>query len=565
MAAPHDRPGYDIVIVGSGSAGSVLAARLSEDPDRQVLLLEGGPGYASVDELPRSIIDPADMSNSMPASPHNWGMYGRLTEGVEIPITRGKTVGGSSSVNGAYFVRGTKSDFAAWAAAGNDDWSYDKVLPFFTKLENDHDFDNELHGSSGPVPVRREPLSRAPVFTPAFTEACRSLGHPLDPDKNAGEDGGVGPVPMNVDGGRRMGTAITHLFPALHRRNLELVSGAQVTRVLLDDHQRCTGVEYVVSGRTYQVQADKTIISAGALRTPLILMASGIGPAEHLAEHGISTVVDLPGVGSNLTDHPELSARWTHGAKLPSSPGQGVITSALHWTSENATRPGDLEILPFVSTAGDLMKAGSMARRPWKALAAMRKTSVSFTLAQARSMRLPFMVIGLQDEDSRGTVRLRSADPSAAPVLDWNLMSEESDRARFREAVRMTAEIFATPSMQAVKGRLVNLTPADLATDKATDAWARANIFTVGHAAGTCKMGPDTDPMAVVDQSGRVRGITALRVVDTSIFPLIPTRGPNATTVMVGERIAHDIDAESASAGVSRSRTSDDTRMKGQL
>jgi choline dehydrogenase len=546
MLDTRTSPDHDVVIVGAGTAGSVLAARLTEAGDRRVLVIEAGPDYRSVAELPASLLDPADMSNSLPASPHNWALHGKLIDGVEVPITRGKTVGGSSSVNGAYFVRGTRADFTAWVAAGNDAWSYEQVLPYYTKLETDRDFDGPLHGTDGPIPVHREGADRAESFTTAFTAACRSIGHPLEPDKNAGGAEGVGPIPMNIENGRRVSAAVGYLFPALSRPNLTLIGRAQATRLVFDG-DRCVGVEYVHDGATHTTYArEEVIVCTGALRTPHLLMNSGIGPAAHLRQHQIQVVQDLPGVGANLTDHPELSVRWNHAAKLPAMPGRGVITSALHWTSDTVGRPGDLELLPFVATAGQIMKATSMARRPIQALQAIRKTSLQYLLTQAKAMRLPFIAVGLQDEHSRGTVRLRSANPLDAPLLDWNLMSEPTDRARFREGVRKAAEIFSTREMRAIRASTVNLSTEDLRDDASLDAWARANIFTVGHACGTARMGAASDAAAVVDQYGNVHGLHGLRIVDTSIFPVIPTRGPNATTVMTAERLASVINGDLA-------------------
>lgn len=529
---------YDVIIVGAGTAGSVLAARLSEDPSRSVLLLEGGPVYPTLDALPKSIQDPSDISNSLPGSPHNWGLRGTLRENYTVPIARGKGIGGSGSINGAYFIRGTRHDFDNWVAAGNVGWSYDDVLPYYIKAERDLDFTADYHGTNGPIPVKREAMDRAPEFTGALTDAAVGLGFDVEADKNAGGSGGIGPVPMNIEDGKRQSTALTYLYPALKRPNLNVIGNALVTKVVVEAG-RCTGVDVLVDGKSTTFRANETILAAGALRTPQILMLSGIGPSDDLRRRNIEVINDLPGVGQNLTDHPELGAKWTFRGKTSAVPGRGLLTSALNWGSEgSAAGVTDLELLPFVCSAGDMMRMTKAARNPFQALKAMRGTSMKFAVKQAASMWLPFVAIGLQQEDSRGWVKLTSADPTAQPELNWNLMAESSDRRRFREGIKVTYDLFATDAFRKIGGKLVNLSKDDVKSNATLDAWAQQNIFTVGHASSTCKMGPESDPAAVVDRFGAVYGIQGLRISDTSIFPVIPSRGPNATTAMVAERIS---------------------------
>ena len=532
---------YDVVIVGAGSTGGVLAARLSENPGRSVVVLEAGPVYASLDEFPASLLDPSDESEVMPGSTHSWELSGTLRTGVHVPIPRGKVIGGSSSINGAYFQRGTQSNFKTWVELGNDAWSWEQVLPYYKRSETDLDLHDELHGTDGPIKVRREPPDRAPEFTGAFTQACRELGFADQPDKNGAGPAGVGPVPLNVYEGRRLSTAITYLLPALERPNLRVIGNAYARKAIFDG-DRCVGVEADVDGARKMFRAGEVIFSAGALRSPQLLMLSGIGPAEHLREHGLDVRVDLPGVGSNLTDHPELSFQWTFNGKLPAMPGRGLMTSALNWTAEGSGEVDDVEILPFVSSAADMMKISAAVRNPKQAIAALRNASPKFLIQQAKAMRHPFVVIGLQQPDSRGTVRLASADPARLPLLDWNLFSEERDRLRIREGIRVAAEIFHSSPMRAIGARAVNLGDKDLSSDRRIDEWAFANIFAVGHPSCTCRMGPASDMTAVVDQYGSVHGVTGLRVADTSIFPMIPSRGPNATAVMIGERLSDVID-----------------------
>jgi choline dehydrogenase len=528
---------YDVLVVGAGSAGAVLASRLSEDPARRVAVLEAGPVYDSFDKFPSSLLDPSDMSNAVPGSPHNWSMTGQMRPGVQRPIARGKVVGGSSSINGAYFVRGTPANFDDWVKLGNDMWSYDQVLPYYRRSETDLDYSNDLHGDRGPIKVRREPADRAPEFTPAFTAACQSLGFEEEPDKNGAGSGGVGPVPLNIHDGVRQSTAITYLLPAMARPNLDVIGNAHVLKVILEG-TKCVGVEAEVDGDRRMFRSNEVVISAGALRSPQLLMLSGIGPADHLRSVGIDVLVDLPGVGRNLEDHFELSVKWEFSGSTPPMPGRGVMTTVLNWRSSLAGATDDLEILPFVATSADQMRVGSMAKRPFKTLAAMRHTSPRFLIAQARAMRRPFFVIGLQQPDSSGSVTLSSADPHALPVLDWDVLSKDTDVARVREAVRTTNEVFKAADMRRIGARAVGLEDRDVNSDAAVDEWIRAHLFAVGHPSCTCRMGPQSDLTSVVGQGGEVHGVEGLRVVDTSIFPKITSRGPNATAVMVAERIS---------------------------
>ena len=295
---------HDVIIIGAGSAGGTLAARLSEDQERTVLLLEAGPVYRTLEEFPPSILDVADLTNAIPGGPNNWSLTGTATGNVQLPIPRGKGMGGSSAINGAYFIRGTPDDFADWVKGGNDEWSYEKVLPFYERSEHDLDFANELHGADGPIKVRREPPDRAPEFTAAFTAACLELGFPEEPDKNGEGRGGVGPVPLNIDEyGRRSSTALAYLLPSLQRPNLTVMGNATAVKLLFSDKTTCTGVEASVNNKLRQFRGREVVLSTGALRSPQLLMLSGIGPEEHLRGHGIDVRTALPG-WSEFIDHP---------------------------------------------------------------------------------------------------------------------------------------------------------------------------------------------------------------------------------------------------------------------
>lgn len=523
---------FDVIIVGSGSAGGALAGRLSEASSKQVLVLEGGPVYAAVDEMPAALLQPASMAAAAPGHPNNWADLVEARPGLKLPYPRGKGLGGSSSINGCVFFRGTRDDFTRWADAGNDEWSYEKVLPIFKRLESDMDFHGEHHGSDGPIPVMRAPAGRVPEFAAAFNEVCRDLGFADDPDKNAPSAGGVGPVPMNVRNGQRVGTALGYLLPAMGRPNVTMIGNAVVERVIIEGTQ-AVGVEALIDGESRTFHGSEIVIAAGALRTPQILMLSGVGPADHLRAHGIAVVQDLAGVGQNLTDHPSIGATWQGDVRLPHLPDRGLVTSCLHWCSEGS----EMQITPFGVKTGDLMGARHVLRRPVKAVGALRGSSVRSITKQARLLRHPMLGISVARTESRGTVTLHSADPQDAPKISFDLLREGIDRERAREAVRLADEIFQSPAMRRLKCRIVGLDAADLADRASLDAWVQARISS-GHPSCTCKMGSSADPTAVVDQHLRVHGVEGLRVADTSVFPMLTTRGPNATAIMVGDRLA---------------------------
>ncbi|RFU23198.1 GMC family oxidoreductase [Geodermatophilus marinus] len=526
---------WDVVVVGGGTSGLPLAARLA-DAGRRVLVLEAGADHPG--GPPGVLADAARMGAAVPGHPANWELTGRLTDDQAFPVPRGRVVGGSSALNGCYFVRGTRADFDSWAADGNHLWAADRLLPAFVRLEADREYgDSPGHGASGPVPVTR-PRAGHPLAD-AFGAATAELGFPAEPDKNADGPPGWGPLPMNVADGVRMSTALTHLAPRRGHPGLTVRGGTPVRRVLVEGGQ-AVGVQTDAG----PVRAAEVVLSAGAVGSPHLLLLSGIGPADELRALGIAVVADVPGVGRDLTDHPDVYVTWRPARRLPMPPDLLPLWGALNTTAEGSAVPGDLELLPWLKPFSRVMVhraaagvAGAL-RRPAATLRALRGTSPARLLDTARRRDDLFVGVALQREDSRGLLRLTTADPRELPRVEYRYLTEPADRRRLREGVRLAAELLRTASLAPLVERRTGLPDAVLADDRELDRWVRAHLATAVHLAGSARMGPDGDPGAVVDQHLRVRGVEGLRVVDTSVMPRVTSRGPAATAVAIGERAA---------------------------
>ncbi len=504
----------DVLVVGAGSSGAVLASRLSEDPDRRVLLVDEGPDHGPA-EYPERVLDPATLPS--PSQDRTWtrwlevGLHG--DRGTVVP--RGRMVGGSSAVNGTYFVRATSDDFAGWSRHGGTDWGFAGVLPVFRRLESDRDLPHAAwHGATGPIPVARASTGHYHPVTRGFLDAAAAQGHALAQDLNEPGERGAGPVPCNVADGRRVNVAMAYLDPCRERGNLTVRGGVRVRRVVIEGG-RAIGVE-VDAGRTSRVlRAGEVVLSAGAVATAQLLMLSGIGPAEELLLHDIDVVVDAPGVG-RLFDHPALDLHF-HAPDLPPAPPGPAFQAALHLGSGvTGADHDDVELLAMVRPYG--VADGS---------------DPSDT---ARSLR-----VGIQRTARPGRGRRESAAPHEPPGVDLGYLAADEDVARARHAVRAAVELLQSAPFSRAAGRPTlrgGPSPAELAEDRLLDQWVLANLGTSMHSMGTAAMGADEDPFAVVDPRCRVRGVDGLRVVDTSIVPVQLSRGPAATAVMIGERSA---------------------------
>jgi choline dehydrogenase len=518
---------YDDIIVGAGSSGATLAARLSEDPNRSVLLLEAGPDYRTIEETPH------DLLRSLASlTDHDWGWQANASPQREIAYTRGKVIGGCSAVNGSVAIRGMPSDFEEWAALGNREWTFEKVLPFYRRLEHDADFAGDFHGQGGPIWIERpRPSSWHPLVS-AFHASCLAMGYPDSPDFNDPDSTGVGPCARNVRDGIRISTAIGYLQPARSRLNLTIRGDCQANRVILDNG-RTAGVEVEAGGSMQRVYGRRVTLSAGAVASPAVLMRSGIGPRAELEQHGIRTVLDAPGVGANLIDHPlvlmmaELSGKAVQ-------PAEGTVhsrwTIVLRYTSSGSKELNDMQLY----------------------LAPIVESEVLRSLAPGQRTLPPTLIVfpGLQRPHSRGRLTLRSASPGDQPHIELNYFSDPEDMRRMIEGVRLAWKVMNQPELAAgwqgpiIGGGQQTLDQTTLDSDTAIADFVRNNCGTIYHPAGTVKMGPANDPMAVVDQFCRVRGIEGLRVVDASVMPNIVRANINLTCIMIGERVADWMRAE---------------------
>ena len=512
---------YDYIVIGAGSAGAIIATRLSEDPNTSVLLLEAGPDYPDIDSLPEEVKYGYMSTKSIWDSEHNWQYKARGTEEAEIEIPRGKVTGGSSAINGQVFLRGIPEDYDDWAKWGNDEWSFQKLVPYFNMVETDttyQDDPGDFHGSSGPIICRRFPQEEWKEGNKAWFEAWRDGGHPHCEDHNAPGTAGVGPIPLNNPEGIRWSTSIGYLGLSRHRLNLTIRANVTVKRLLFDtteERPRATGVEAVSDDETFVVEAEEIILSAGAIGSPQILMLSGVGPADHLSEHGIETVLDSPGVGQNLADHPLLWLLW---ATKPEVELERFVPNSqllVRYTAEGSPLQNDMIV--YLSAAAGKGEHGRQARRPCR--------TGRRTRAQPGAL-------------SKGELRLRSGDYRDHPYLDYNLLDDEEDLRRYRDGVRMIVGLEEHPAMAAMIEERVYPEDTDLESDDALDLWMKKYVGTGHHISCTAKMGPSTDPMAVVDQYGRLYGADGLRVADASIMPECVRANINVTVLMIGERIA---------------------------
>lgn len=524
---------YDFIIVGAGSAGCVMADRLSADGKNSVLLLEfGGSDRGPFIQMPSALSYPMNMNL------YNWGFETDPEPhlgGRRLATPRGKVVGGSSSINGMVYVRGHARDFDTWEEMGAKGWGFRHVQPYFKRMEHSHGGEDGWRGTNGPMHVTRGARSN-PLYQ-AFIEAGRQAGYPVTQDYNGHQQEGFGPMEMTVHRGVRWSAANAYIRPALKRPNLKLETYALAHRILLDG-RRAIGVEYDVAGELKQAHARReVIIAASSINSPKLLQLSGIGAPETLKAAGIDVVHALPGVGENLQDHLEIYFQLK--SKEPVT-----LYSKLNWFSKGMI---GLEWMLFGTGLGatnHFESCGFIRSR-----AGIEYPDIQFHFLPA-AMRYDgkaafnnhgFQVhVGPMRSKSRGFVRIRSKDPRESPRILFNYLSHPDDLVEWRSCIRLTREIMAQPAMERYAG--AEIQPGKVVkTDDQIEAFIREHCESAYHPCGTCKMGSPQDPMAVVDAECRVIGIANLRVADSSIMPQVTNGNLNAPTLMIGEKASDHI------------------------
>ncbi|GAA3104552.1 FAD-dependent oxidoreductase [Pseudonocardia yunnanensis] len=495
---------YDYVVVGGGTAGSVIAARLSERDGPRVLLLEAGTAETSTD-----MATPAAWPELLQTSA-NWGdmTVPQRATGASVPIARGRALGGGSAINAMNFVRGHRSSYDAWAKAGLSDWGFDGLLPYFKRSENTVGRDPALRGVGGPLTVG-PPDPPHPVVA-ALLEAAAQVGHLSAADISGGAEEGFGWSDLNIVDGRRQSAADAYLTSAVHRPNLTVVTGALVHRLSISGG-RCTGVEYSTRTGTVSVGcSDEVILTAGTIGSAQLLMLSGVGPAGHLGRTGVDVVVDLPGVGEKLHDHPITNIVYRAARPVPAGVNNHGEAFGLVRSRSGLDGP-DLQVL-FLDAPGHI-PAADVPEMGW-----------GYTIAV--SPILPF---------SRGSVRLASADPSVPPLVDPNYFGDDRDLAAVVEGLRLAREIGEAHALDEWRER--EALPGPKVTDDAgLREYVLRTLAAYNHPVGTCRMG--TDSLSVVDSTLRVHGVDGLRVADGSVIPSIPSANTNATVCAIAERAA---------------------------
>jgi choline dehydrogenase len=491
---------FDLIVVGAGSAGAVIAARASEDPRRSVLLVEAGPDYGDTSQTPFDLVN--SHNNSYTA--HDWGhSYQATAAGRPAAFPRGRVTGGSSAVNTTIALRGMPEDYNGWAASGNPEWAWERVLPAFKRLERDLDFgDKPYHGDAGPITIRRYGWDELTEVHQAWLETSDALGYARCEDANDPDSWGSGPHPMNKVGRLRISTAIGYLSAARARPNLAIRPNTHTRRVVFEG-TRAVGVEVETDGQVEVLRARSIVLSAGAIQSPAILMRSGLGPRAELERHGIAVLRDLDAVGTRLSDHPALAVvcRAKDASLLDAD--QPIVQTILRYTAPGSADRNDLQIEAFSFSP----RGGPLTH---------------FAVAAV-----------LEKAYGTGTLRLASADPHASPVIEQRFCEDERDRARLVACLRDTLAFIKTEPLAGLVAEQSFPDPRRALSDESLGDLCLRLSASGFHPCATVPMGPD----GAVDQYGRVHGVEGLVVADASIMPTVPRANTNLTSIMIGEMV----------------------------
>ena len=525
---------YEYIIVGAGSAGCVLANRLTEDGKHRVLLIEAGPKNNAL-----SLKIPAAVLKNLKSTKYNWAYQGEPEPelgGRVITHDRGKTLGGSSSINGLCFIRGHALDFEGWRQSGCEGWGYADVLPYFKRLENYSGGESEYRGGDGPLAVHR-PKPQNPLYK-AFIEAGRDAGYQTTDDICGYRQEGFGVFDMNTENGERNSTAKAYLDPARRRQNLTVMTDKQVQKIFFNGNE-ATGISYkTVNGDIIKVDALKEVIlSAGAVGSPQLLMLSGVGPASHLKDHGITIVADMPGVGQNLNDHPDFVLKYK------------CLKPVSIWPQTRLVRR------TFAGIRWLLRRDGICASNQFEAVACVRSAAgveypdIQLTISPAAVddqtwEPLPehaFQIhVGLMRGFSRGNITLRDSDPASPPRILANYLKDPRDRDLLRKGIRIVREIASQPAFKPFCGEEIYPGVASQ-TDEDLDGCIKEKLNTQWHLSGTARMGTSNNREAVVDAHGKVHGLSKIRIVDASIMPAATNGNTNSPTIMIAEKLSDSI------------------------